>query len=57
MTPLSHRPKPNWWILGGSLAFVVFTVTMGLSQLPYNEEIIFAGSMAIVIFLIIRLTR
>jgi len=53
----SERPKPNWWILGGSLAFAVFTVTMGLSQLPYNEEIIFAGSLAIVIFLIVRLTR
>jgi len=30
---------------------------MGVDELPYNEEIIFAGSMAIVIFLIIRLTR
>lgn len=57
LNPHSERPKPNWWILGGSLAFVVFTVTMGLSPLPYNEEIIFAGSMAIVIFLIVRLTR
>jgi len=57
LSPHSERPKPNWWILGGSLVFVVFTVTMGLSQLPYNEEIIFAGSMAIVIFLIVRLTR
>ena len=57
LNPQSERPKPNWWILGGSLVFVVFTVTMGLGHLPYNEEIIFAGSMAIVIFLIVRLTR
>ena len=57
LNPQSDPPKPNWWILGGSLAFVVFTVTMGLSHLRYNEEIIFAGSMAIVIFLIVRLTR
>jgi MFS family permease len=57
LNPQDERPRPNWWILGGGLAFVVFTVTMGLSDLPYNEEIIFTGSMAIVIFLIVRLTR
>ncbi len=52
-----ERPAPNWWILGGSLLFVVFTLTVGLNPLPYNEEIVFAGSMAIVVFLIVRLTR
>ncbi len=49
--------KPNWWILGGSLLFVVFTLAVGLGNLPYNEEIVFAGSFAIVAFLILRLTR
>jgi len=49
--------KPNWVILGGSLVFVIFTMTMGLSQVPYGQEIIFVGSMAIVTFLIARLTR
>jgi asparagine N-glycosylation enzyme membrane subunit Stt3 len=49
--------KPNWWILGGSLLFVVFTLAMGLGNLPYNEEIVFVGSFAIVSFLIERLTR
>lgn len=48
---------PNWWILGGSLVFVAFTLTVGLGRIPYNEEIVFAGSMAIVIFLISRLMR
>jgi hypothetical protein len=52
-----ERPAPNWWILGGSLLFVVFTLIVGLGALPYNEEIVFTGSMAIVIFLIVRLTR
>jgi len=52
-----ERPAPNWWILGGSLAFVVFTVTIGLGQFPYNQEIIFAGSFAIVTFLVAKLTR
>jgi len=49
--------KPNWVILGGSLVFVIFTMTMGLTQVPYGQEIIFLGSMAIVTFLIVRLTR
>lgn len=56
LNPQNQRPKPNWWILAGSLIFVVFTVAMGLGDLPYNQEIIFAGSLAIVIFLIVRLT-
>lgn len=46
---------PNWWILGGSLAFVGFTMSVGLSGFGYSEEVVFAGSMAIVCFLISRL--
>ena len=52
-----ERPSPNWWILGGSLLFVVFTLSMGLSPLPHSQEIIFAGSFAIITFLIAKLTR
>ncbi|MDJ0983647.1 MAG: hypothetical protein QNI94_18630 [Kiloniellales bacterium] len=47
--------RPNWWILGGSLGFAAFTLTVGLGQVPYAQEIVFAGSMAIVIFLMQRL--
>ena len=50
-------PAPNWWILGGSLVFVVFTLTMGLGDFRYNQEIIFLGSMAIVVFLMSRLVK
>lgn len=49
--------KPNWWILGGSFAFVLFTLTVGLGGFPYREEIVFAGSMGIVLFLMARLVR
>ncbi|NGZ08786.1 MAG: hypothetical protein CV088_05280 [Nitrospira sp. LK70] len=49
--------KPNWWILGGSLAFVLFTLTVGLGGFPYREEIVFAGSMSIVLFLMAKLVR
>jgi hypothetical protein len=49
--------RPNWWILGGSLAFVIFSLSVGLSTTEYAPEIVFAGSMAIVLFLIGRITR
>jgi hypothetical protein len=52
-----ERPAPNWWILGGSLFFVGFTVSMGLSPLTYSQEIIFTGSFAIIVFLVAKLTR
>jgi len=47
--------KPNWWILGGSLVFAIFTLSMGVSDVPLAQEIIFVGSMAIVLFLMYRL--
>jgi hypothetical protein len=53
----SQPTKPNWWILGGSLAFVVFTLTVGLGDFAYSEEIVFMGSLGIVIFLMVRLTQ
>lgn len=50
-----EKTQPNWLILGGSLVFVVFTLGMGLGQVPFSKEIIFLGSMAIVGFLMYRL--
>jgi len=47
--------RPNWWIFGGSAAFIAFTLAIGLSDLRYSQEIVFVGSMSIVIFLIYRL--
>ena len=52
-----EKTETNWWILGGGLIFVVFTVGMGLSDIPFSKEIIFIGSMAIVLFLMSRLVR
>ena len=52
-----EKTEPNWWILGGGLGFVVFTVGMGLSDISFNKEIIFVGSMAIVLFLMSRLIK
>ena len=52
-----ERAQPSAWILGGSLVFVVFTLGMGLADVPFAAEIVFLGSMAIVVALIARLTR
>ena len=52
-----ETPRANWWLLGGSLVFVLFTLTMGLSRVPYDQEIIFAGSMAIVTVMMMKLVR
>ena len=49
------KVEPNWWILGGSLVFVVFTTLMGVNDVAYNQEIIFVGSMGIILFLMSRL--
>lgn len=51
----SEETKPNWWIFGGSFAFIVFTLAMGLGNVPFAQKIIFFGSMAIVLFLMQRL--
>ena len=56
-----ETPAVNWWILGGGLLFAAVSLGVGLSDAPlltrWGQEIIFAASMAIVIFLIVRLTR
>ncbi len=51
----SEKTEPNWWILGGSLVFVVFTLSMGVSDVPLAQEIIFLGSMAIILFVMYKL--
>jgi hypothetical protein len=48
---------PNWWSLGGSLVFVALTLSVGLGQMPYAQEFIFLGSLAIILFLLWRLAR
>ena len=56
MLDVHPEPPPvNWWILGGGLAFAVVSIGVGFGNLPFGQEIIFAGSMAIVLFLMRRL--
>ena len=50
-------PPVNWWILGGGLAFAVVSLSVGLGRISAGQEIVFCASMAIVIFMMWRLTR
>jgi MFS family permease len=53
----AEKTRPNWWVLGGSLAFVVITLAVGLGEVPYAQELIFLGSLAVILFLLWRLAR
>jgi len=53
--PEGGAVKPNWAYFIGGGAFVAISLTVGLSDVPYSQEIIFAGSMAIVLFLMRQL--
>ena len=52
-----NRTDPNWYILGGSGVFVIMTLLLGLSALQLKKEIIFAGSLAIIVYLIFQLVQ
>ncbi len=53
-----EKISANWWILGGSMLYVAFTISMGLSStISYAQEIIFVGSMAIIALLIKNLIK
>lgn len=57
LEPPLEPVQPNWWILGGSLVFVVISLSVGLSQLPFGEEIVFLASFVVIVFLMGRLLR
>ena len=55
MTEFGVSTQPNWWILGGSLVFVIFTLGVGILKVPFAQEIVFLGSMLIILFLMKKL--
>jgi hypothetical protein len=52
-----EKTRPNWSVLGGSLVFVLVTLAVGLGDVPHAQEVIFAGSFAVILFLLWRLAR
>jgi MFS family permease len=49
--------EPDYWIFGGSAAFVFLTLAIGVSDAPLAQEIVFCGSMAIISVLIYQLVQ
>jgi hypothetical protein len=51
LEPHEQRPT-DWRILGGGIAFGAVVVLLGVSQLPFNQEIVFVISMTVVIWML-----
>jgi hypothetical protein len=49
--------KPDAYILGGSGAFVAVSLFMGTSTIRFKEEVIFAGSLLCLVFIMFQLLR
>ena len=52
----SESRPTDWRILGGGLAFGAVVTALALGQVPFNQEIVFAISMAVVIAMLARVT-
>ncbi|TNF65147.1 MAG: hypothetical protein EP307_00405 [Rhodobacteraceae bacterium] len=47
----------DWHILGGALLFVLLSIALGTSDFAYAQELVFATSFAVILFLMSRLLR
>jgi hypothetical protein len=52
----SERRPTDWRILGGGLVFGASVTLLGLSTIPLSQEIVFVISMAVVIWMLARVT-
>lgn len=51
-------PRPiDWRILGGGIAFGAVVLTLGISGMPYGQELVFVISMAVICFMLVLVTR
>lgn len=49
--------KPDWYILGGGIVFVIVSIVLGMSQVAAKKEIMFIASLAIVVYLMSQLLK
>jgi hypothetical protein len=56
LNPHGERPPVNWWIIGGGLVFAIVSLGVGIGNVTGGQEIVFGASMAIVLFLMWRIT-
>lgn len=52
-----EKTTPNYWYFGGGIAFVVLTLGVGLGNIRFSQEIVFFGSLTIVLYLMSRLLK
>lgn len=52
----STAASPNWLLLVGSVVYVAFVLGVGFSNFVFEQEVVFAGSLVIVLILMARLT-
>ena len=50
-----RKTETNHWYFTGGILFLVLSLAIGLSDIPLAQEIVFTGSMAIVLFLMRQL--
>ena len=55
--PVLKATKPNKSIITGSIIFVIFTLSIGISKIPFSQEIVFIGSFLIIVYLLIILSN
>ncbi len=53
----AENVTPNWWYFIGGAAFLALSLLVGLGDVPGAQEIVFAGSMGVVLFLMRQLIR
>jgi hypothetical protein len=51
------KTEVNWKILGGGGVFVVLSLVLGTSNLVYAQEIVFASSLCVILYLIRQLVK
>ena len=56
LKPVDSSPI-DWRILGGGLAYGAFVVTLILANIPYNQEMVFVVSMAVVCAMLARVVH
>ena len=55
--PVLKATKPNKSIITGSIIFVIFTLSIGISKIPFSQEIVFIGSFLIIVYLLMTLSN
>ncbi len=53
----SERLPVDWRVLGGGLVFGAVTIALGVSALPFAQELVFVISMAVICYLLALITK